>query len=382
MGHWEFDSVHPSSVRMEVTQADQFNNDEVSLPEALVRESIQNSSDAPASGNVTVKVRFSIRELSLSETKWLSEQLKPLLPHYEACGIDSSAIEAERVRVLVIEDFNTRGLTGSLVDVDGGNFDRFWRAVGDSGKKGKSLGRWGLGKLVYSSASALRLFYGLSITAENDYPALLGQVVLKNHRIGNTFHPAHGFFFNGRSEPLQLQQPIGGAEAAQFSKLGGSMRAGQTGLSLIIPYLLDGIDEQSIISGVITNYYFPILAGRLTIEVDVLGQIEVKRTMFAAKPASNPAFWRTKFNDTVRRDKRNLTSLRELGWRAAVVWECAFNEEGPDAVAARLLRWVTGKQKFIEIPRNPRNQRRWRPPRKRASRKRSSRDLPLTQSII
>jgi hypothetical protein len=44
MGYWEFDQANPSSVRMEVTQGDQFNNDEVGLAEALVREAIQNSS--------------------------------------------------------------------------------------------------------------------------------------------------------------------------------------------------------------------------------------------------------------------------------------------------------------------------------------------------
>src|SRR5882672_8383825 len=155
MGHWEFDTVKPSSVRMEVTQADQFNNDEVSLAEALVRESIQNSSDAFNSAG-PVKVRFAISEVSGEPARQISAQLQALRPHYAACAFDAHAMDAERFRVLSIEDFNTKGLTGSVVDVDGGNFDRFWRAVGDSGKKGKAGGRWGLGKLVYSSASALK----------------------------------------------------------------------------------------------------------------------------------------------------------------------------------------------------------------------------------
>lgn len=42
MGHWEFDTVKASSVRMEVTQGDQFNNDEVGLAEALVLISAEN----------------------------------------------------------------------------------------------------------------------------------------------------------------------------------------------------------------------------------------------------------------------------------------------------------------------------------------------------
>src|SRR6185437_13961592 len=120
-------------------------------------------------------------------------------------------------RLLAIEDFNTRGLTGSTTDVDGGNFDRFWRAVGDSGKKGQALGRWGLGKLVYPSASALKLFYGVSITDVNQQPALFGQIVVKNHRIDNSFYPAHGFYFDDRAAPLNLQQPV--RDSSEISRL-------------------------------------------------------------------------------------------------------------------------------------------------------------------
>ncbi|MDH2382844.1 hypothetical protein [Bradyrhizobium sp. CER78] len=347
VGHWEFDSVQPSSVRMEVTQADQFNNDEVSLAEALVRESIQNSSDAPTSPNVAVKVRFAIREVSGAEAKWLSEQLKPLLSHYKECEFDAEAIEAKRFRVLAIEDFNTRGLTGSVVDVDGGNFDRFWRAVGDSGKKGKAGGRWGLGKLVYSSASALKLFYGLTVTADRPEPSLLGQVVLKNHRIGNSFHPAHGFYFSGRSAPLQLQQPIMGEEVAQFCKLGGLARKNQTGLSLIIPYLLDGIDETSIISGVISNYYFPILAGRLIVEV---GNVVIDKSSFLSvadkyKPLHPIPF---DFVEQISRtidDPAQTTAQTALG--KAELDSASFK---PEQIAQMKKDFVSGKLVRVRVP--------------------------------
>jgi len=278
VGHWEFDTVQPSAVRMEVTQGDQFNNDEVDLAEALVRESIQNSSDAATSANVPVKVRFAIRTVTGAEAEWLSQQLGQLQPNLDACNIDDSCRYRDSFRVLAIEDFNTRGLTGSVTDVDGENFDRFWHVLGDSGKKGQALGRWGLGKLVYSSSSALKVFYGLTITTEKPAPALLGQIVLKNHRVGNTFYPAHGFYFSDRAPPLNLQQPVADAgELARFVSLGGLTRSTQPGLSLIIPYLLDDIDENSIISGVISNYYFPILAGRLVVEV---GNVVIDKSTF------------------------------------------------------------------------------------------------------
>src|SRR5258708_32844360 len=53
---------------------------------------------------------------------------------------------------------------------------------------------------------------------------------------------------------------------------------------------------------------------------------------FCTAPASNKRFWKTKFDETVKRDKRNLTALRKLGWRVAIVWECSVKEHGAEAV--------------------------------------------------
>lgn len=292
MGYWEFDSVRPSSVRMEVTQGDQFNNDEVGLAEALVREAIQNSSDASCNDH-PVKVRFAIQNATGEDANRLSSQLQKLRRHLEACGVDTDPIEQESFRILVIEDFNTKGLTGSRTDIDKGNFDRFWRAVGDSGKKGKEGGRWGLGKLVYSSASAAKIFYGLTITADDPKPCLLGQAVLTNHRIDNEFHPAHGFYFEGRSDPLELQVPIrANSELDFFRRIGSLSRTSQTGLSILVPWLLDGIDDESIIASVITNYYFPILAGKLVIEVGdtIIDQETFLRIAVSHRPVHHVPF--------------------------------------------------------------------------------------------
>jgi DNA mismatch endonuclease, patch repair protein len=42
----------------------------------------------------------------------------------------------------------------------------------------------------------------------------------------------------------------------------------------------------------------------------------------AYNPKSNVAFWRKKFNENVKRDRRAIRQLRRLGWRVLVVWEC------------------------------------------------------------
>ncbi len=71
---------------------------------------------------------------------------------------------------------------------------------------------------------------------------------------------------------------------------------------------------------------------------------------FATIPASNITFWHSKFAETVRRDRRNNEALRQLGWRVATVWECAINNEGGDAIAARIATWLLSKRATAEIP--------------------------------
>ena len=70
---------------------------------------------------------------------------------------------------------------------------------------------------------------------------------------------------------------------------------------------------------------------------------------FCTTPASNLGFWKPKFSETVKRDKRNLEALRKLGWRVAVVWECSVKEIGADAVSTKLTKWLQSKSRFKEI---------------------------------
>ena len=41
-------------------------------------------------------------------------------------------------------------------------------------------------------------------------------------------------------------------------------------------------------------------------------------------PGTNTEFWRNKIDGNRARDERSLEALEALGWRTAVVWECAM----------------------------------------------------------
>lgn len=46
------------------------------------------------------------------------------------------------------------------------------------------------------------------------------------------------------------------------------------------------------------------------------------RCRLAAMPKSRPEFWRQKFRENARRDRRAVALLTALGWRVIVIWEC------------------------------------------------------------
>ncbi len=266
MPDWNFEERDPRYIEQELTQRDQFNNDEVTLAEAIVREVIQNSADA-ALDSTPVKVRFSIHEISPADVQQFRHQFLALRPHLTACKINAWEIDEKKPRILVIEDFATKGLTGEPGSLDGGNFHSFWRRHGKSGKSGRAGGRWGLGKLVYSTSSDFRCFFGLTVQAGKTESLLMGQAVLANHEINNKKYVAHGFWFGSRNAD-GMQMPVTDQVFIDaFRKQIGITRTTQSGLSLAIPFVNDKITEEVIVRGVIGNYYFPILAGRLVVEV-------------------------------------------------------------------------------------------------------------------
>jgi len=261
------------------TQRDQFNNDDVELVDALVRESLQNSLDAAAEEKV--QVRFSLHRPNDAESKTLLAllDLEQLRKRLRACSIDPDPIPFADPKLLVIEDFGTTGLTGSWTSMDKEPFSDFWRRMGKSHKAGKSLGRWGLGKLVFSSSSEARIFFGLTVRKTD--PALrllMGQAVLTTHDLedGQRFD-SHGFFCKLSETGMQL--PITAAdEVHRFATACGVSRVHEPGLSIVVPYVIGTITEQRIVQAVLRNYFFPILLGRLVVTV---GEVTIDAHTFA-----------------------------------------------------------------------------------------------------
>lgn len=267
---WSFNEANPSDIESEVTQVEQFNNDRLRLESSLVREVIQNSMDAQDKSE-PVLVSFAVKELDeigTAKLRHLGKILKPLEPHLEAGDIEMP--RDRKVRLLCIEDFNTKGLTGSFKEKDGENFSNFWRIMGKSFKSRGQGGRRGLGKLVFAASSKLNTFFGVTRRKEDNNLFAMGHAILRNHVIGKTEYKPHGVWHNGRTDDYKkLQLPTSENDdlyALQF--ISSFKRKTEPGLTIIIPYLKEGITPQNIVDNVLKNYYFSILSNKLVVKVD------------------------------------------------------------------------------------------------------------------
>lgn len=61
---------------------------------------------------------------------------------------------------------------------------------------------------------------------------------------------------------------------------------------------------------------------------------------FSYNPKSNSEFWQRKFQNNVARDENNYKSLKKLGWKVIIIWECEVKN---DTFQKKLLEQLEGK---------------------------------------
>lgn len=271
---WQFEEFPKSLVETEVTQRDQFRNDEVDLADTLIRETVQNSLDARAGNGAAVTVRFGFLDGdNAPDPAFVRELFQGHLEHAGAAGLAVDSIGLDHPRAIVVEDFGTRGLQGDPYVKGNDDFSDFWRRHGISHKTGDRRGRWGLGKLVFSTSSLLRAFFGLTVPADTRSPLLMGQTVLSMHELDGRQYPAHTHFSDvltsGPSKDLRV--PITDAAFLErFSAVFRLRRAKEPGLSLAIPFPHPDLERTRMVAAAIRHYFIPILRGQLVLEFDDL----------------------------------------------------------------------------------------------------------------
>ncbi|UWR54703.1 DNA mismatch endonuclease Vsr [Phaeobacter inhibens] len=69
----------------------------------------------------------------------------------------------------------------------------------------------------------------------------------------------------------------------------------------------------------------------------------------ATTPKTRVAFWEQKFTRNVERDRAAVVSLQELGWRVAIVWECALRKDLREASLFALREWLRGSSALVTV---------------------------------
>ena len=128
-----------------------FNTNEKNLNVSIANEDGQNRLDEQFDKNKPVIVKIS--EKIIKDQNFYNKFLSGMQENLEINEKNKIyPIDKKNIRVIIIECFNTNGLTGSFEEEDNGNYERFFIGSTKS-KTGGKLGRRQLGRHVYMLAS-------------------------------------------------------------------------------------------------------------------------------------------------------------------------------------------------------------------------------------
>jgi len=260
-------------------QNEEFFNDTDVLSEisSLVREAIQNSIDACLDDSKPVKVRFTLK----NQTGNINEKyFKDLYPHAKLSINENLLPKYDQNSIyLIVEDFNTTGLEGSVrtskpkdsdVELYGASYWFFEWAKGISIKKG-DRGSWGIGKIVLSAASRYKSYFVYSvrkrIVEEGTGQILFGHANLKYENISDKrVKPNRRWMtINEIGEHIPQSDSL---QIKEFcSDWGVTRESSMTGTSIILPFCRDTITPKGLLQCIIQDYFIPIIDGSLECEI-------------------------------------------------------------------------------------------------------------------
>jgi hypothetical protein len=259
---------------------DEFFNTEVldSYSAALKREFGQNTLDARDEHQVQIRLVFGQDAWAVPAAD-AACYLKDLEGHLKAAVSGLPQRDVPRLDspmpFLAIEDFGTRGLQGDPLQYDedqtGGqkrnDFFYFWRNLGRSRKEEKDRGRWGLGHAVCAAISGVNSFFGVTIRKDDGRKLLMGQSILKIHRLDGKKYCPYGYFglIDGEHFATPIEDPSTISKFCQDFRL---KRAMGPGLSVVIPYPEPSIDLTSVAQAAISQYFYPLMRGTLVVSLE------------------------------------------------------------------------------------------------------------------
>lgn len=278
--NWEFEEYKEDSTRQDSSSHKFFK--EASESDSLIREFIQNSLDA-SNNSKAVKVIINEKLLNRRELK---EFLTDLEPHLESCKIQAHKNQ-QKIRFIVLEDFNTKGLEGK-------NKENFFKADNITNKTAGG-GSHGIGKAVFSAVSRIKTFFGYSIFSDNQ-DIFQGRTVLESHKIDEKEYRPYG---NLKINPVE-----------RYTELINTIfkrKRTEKGLSVAIPYC--DIKIEDIKQSCLEQFYIPIINKKLEIEIEIGNEKINQETLVLDNPKVKLAM------DYITSSESNKYYIKEKEWK-------------------------------------------------------------------
>lgn len=277
MTKWEFAKKGNQRERNPVQ--DEFFNapDTLTDVSALVRESIQNSLDARLDDSKPVRVIFTLGQKSSGSGH--HKFFGGLQEHLDIVfGEDKAVNLGGDMNYLLVEDFNTTGLTGSsdTSEVPFGtapsdsSYTYFIHVEGEGSKGDGKRGKWGVGKIVFPRMSAAKSFFAFTNRNAENAPdgresICIGQSILKFHNYKNERVQPDGWFGTYSDDVFK---PLDDETTKDFAKFWDLTRFDETGLSIVIPFVNESVTQNEIRDAIVRQYFVAILEGTLICEVN------------------------------------------------------------------------------------------------------------------
>ncbi len=254
---------------------------------ALVRESMQNSLDAAQDKSKPVTMRFKIGE----QKSTVNHNYFDSIYSHAKLSLQPNLLPElnNKSKFLVIEDFHTAGLRGSISSLrpspesskkHGDNFWFFEWKSGETNKLKGGRGSWGIGKAVLSAASRMKtiLVYSERNSASSPKPntesILFGHSIFKYAYIDGLRLKPHRNWMRG----VQVEGEVGEIDYEPTSLASDielfrrdwkiKRKSSEVGTSIVIPFVKDTITADSLIQCIIQDYFIAILDNSVICEVE------------------------------------------------------------------------------------------------------------------
>ncbi len=242
----------------------------------IAREAIQNSIDARLEYNVPVSVVFERLTVNPKDVPGRDELLRRMhqclvfvkgQEKAEKFFKDAIALlKSNKLPVLKISDFNTKGLSGGDSEVEG-NWYRLVRAAGTSNFKGVGGGSFGIGKGAPIAASLLRTVFYSSINDKNELVCQGKARLVSHHNEKKDVRQGVGFF------------GVEGYKAIRQADIVPSLfKREERGTDIFIMGYDAGPEwEEKLIKSVLHNFWLTILHGNLEVTIRDGGELVITK---------------------------------------------------------------------------------------------------------